>query len=205
MDASTNPLGIKRLPVPKGVVIRTVISRSQIGAIIEASAIRDQALLEFNELIKQAQSEADQIRENTRVETEKLVLKEAQGILEDLQNMRQQVAEQSMEAAQAILQKAWEILIGDLSKPERTLCSLEQARRYFVSTSLMRLRVHPASMADAELWLENQRRCHPGLELLTLEPDVTVRPDEVRLYLDRGGVIRADFAGTVETLKAQWN
>ena len=204
MDANANPLGIKKIPVTGLVASKVIIRRGELGALSEAADIVNAAHDRSIEIIQQAEADANEIRIKTREDAEREIWQEADGLLEDLKSVREQMAAQSIEVAQSILQKAWEILTGGLDDAEKLRFALEQAGRYFVSTSAMRIRVNPEMLADAQAWLEKRRNRQAGLELLTAESDISVRPDEVRLYLDRGGVIRADFAGTLEILKAQW-
>jgi vacuolar-type H+-ATPase subunit H len=182
-----------------------VIRRNEMDALYDAADIIEAAHKVAKGIIEQAQGEAQKIHSDSRSDAMTQVLTEARGLLTDLRSLREEVAEQSVEVAQSILQKAWEILGSGIKKSDKLKVALEQASRYFVSTSAMKLRVNPEMVTDTQAWLDVRRQEQPGLELLTIEPDLSVRPDEVRLYLDRGGVIRADFVGTLEILKAQWS
>jgi len=205
MDSNTNPLGIKKISAPGVLASRAIIRSAELHALSDASTIIQAAHTRADEIIEAARLEAESICVEARNQTSAEVWHEAQALLNDLKKLREEVTEQSVEVAQSILQKAWEILCGQLNQTEKLRCALGQAGRYFVSTSAMKLRVHPSGLTDAQDWLDEQRNSQPGLELMTIEPDTSVRQDEVRLYLDRGGVIRADFVGTVEILKAQWS
>lgn len=205
MDAIANPLGIRRISAPGALSSRIVVRRAEMNALNDAAGILEAARQKAQGIIGAAEKEAERIRANSRQEAMKQVFDEVQGLLADLKNLREEVAEQSVEVAQDIVQKAWEILAGSVNEADRLRHALEQAGRYFVSTSAMKLRVNPEMVRDTREWLDERRKKHPGLELLTIEPDLSVRQDEVRLYLDRGGVIRADFVGTIEILKAQWS
>ncbi|MEY3202221.1 MAG: HrpE/YscL/FliH and V-type ATPase subunit [Pseudomonadota bacterium] len=205
MDANANPLGIKKVSAPAAMSSRLVIRREDMAALSEAASIIAAADVLAHDITRAAEEEALKIRSDARDETSREVWAEAKALLDDLKKLREEVTEQSIEAAQSILQKAWEIVSGDCSQTEKLRCALHQAGRYFVSTTAMKIRVHPNAMDDAKTWLDERRNTHPGLELITIEPDTSVRPEEVRLYLDRGGVIRADFVGTLEILKAKWS
>lgn len=204
MDASTNPFGVKQLATQGARHAGAILKRNQISALHTAEEITLAAEAHAQNLISEAQADAARIRSDARDIAQKEIWNEAETLLAELKTARQQLADQSIEVAKTILQKAWEILAGGMSEVERLHSALEQASRYFVSTSAMKLRVNPSNIAPAQTWLDQRRTLQPGLELLILEPDISVRPDEVRLYLDRGGVIRAEFSGTLEILKAQW-
>ena len=205
MDTNSNPFGIKSIRSPGALSSRVIIKRGEMSALFDAAQIIEAAHSRGEEIVEKAQTEAERIRVNSKNEAIKQVINESEGLLNDLKNIREEMAEQSVEVAQAILQKAWEILSGGATETEKLRFALEQAARYFVSTSAMRIRVAPAFATEAQTWLDNRRNKQAGLELLSIEPDISVRPDEVRLYLDRGGVIRAEFAGTLEILKSQWS
>lgn len=205
MDTNSNPFGVKSISPPAEVSSRLIIKRGEMSALFDAAQIIKAAHTRGEEIIEKAQAEAERIRVKSKNEAIRQVINESEGLLNDLKSVREEMAEQSVEVAQAILQKAWEILSGGATETEKLRIALEQAARYFVSTSAMRIRVSPDFAAEAQTWLDNRRNKQAGLELLSIEPDISVRPDEVRLYLDRGGVIRAEFAGTLEILKAQWS
>lgn len=204
MDTIPNPLGIRRYPMPQMMISKVIVKRCDMQALNDANDILSAAHNKADKILQAAHEEAESIRATARQEAEQQLWQEVGDLLRDLRDARAQMAEQSVEVAQTILQKAWEVLCNSLDDSDQLHVTLEQAARYFVSTSPMRLRVNPASIADTQAWLENRQNQQAGLELLVLEPDVAVRRDEVRLYLDRGGVIRADFVGTLEILKAQW-
>ena len=203
MDHIANPLGIKRISLPRGTSPGALIKRADASLLNQAQTLMEAAHQEAAQIVLEAEGQADAIRAATRRETEQKAWQEIDAVLSDLRALREQVAEQNIEAARAIVHKAWEILTGNLSDTEKLACALAQASRYFVSTSSMRLRVNPGEAEQAQNWLAHQRTLTPGLELLTIEGDTAIRAGEVRLYLDRGGVIKADFAGMLETFKAQ--
>ena len=205
MDTNPNPLGIKSINSLGSISSRVIIKRGEMSALFDAAQIIAAAHVRAAEIIEKAQAEAERIRATSKNEAIKQVISDSEGLLNDLKNIREEVAEQSIEVAQTILQKAWEILSGGVTETEKLKFALEQAARYFVSTSAMRIRVAPDCAAEAQAWLNNRRNKQAGLELLSIEPDISVRPDEVRLYLDRGGAIRAEFVGALEVLKAQWS
>lgn len=185
---------IRHYPFPADMAASfgAVVPAATLGALRSADEVLRQAHAQAREIVEAAHAQSGDERQAAAAEAEREVWRQAQALLQQLAQAREELLSEVSDQMSALSQRVAQRLLVDLPPAQRLLSSARLVLQDALPGRPVELRVHPSQREAAE-------PLRTTIERLHLVDDADLAPDAVVMRMD-GIRWSASFEGNLQRL-----